>query len=111
MKISAIICTSKRPAALNRLLRALLGQNRLPDQIIVVEDRQGPEPRQILQSLREKGVQVCYFRRACPGLTASRNLALTHAQGQLLSFFGVWRASTNLSFYLTIGHVATNDFD
>lgn len=87
MKISAIICTSNRPTGLNKLLRALAGQDRLPDQILIIEDRDGPEPTQLLDALRAKGVDVCYLRRSPPGLTASRNLALANASGDLLSFF------------------------
>ena len=87
MKISAIICTSNRPAGLTKLLRALLSQDRLPDQVVIIEDRDGPEPAQSLQALRSKGVDICYLRRSPPGLTASRNLALAHANGELLSFF------------------------
>lgn len=87
MKISAIICTSDRPVGLVKLLRALFSQDRLPDQIVIVEDRQGPEPRQSIDALRDKGLEVYYLRRSPPGLTASRNLALRHAHGQLLSFF------------------------
>ena len=87
MRISAVICTSNRPAGLARLLQALLSQQRLPDQVVIVEDRQGPEPQQILKALRDQGSDVCYLRRSPPGLTASRNLALKHADGELLSFF------------------------
>ncbi len=87
MKISAIICTSNRPVGLANLLRALLAGQRRPDQIVIIEDRQGPEPGEILNECRGKGIQVCYLRRSPPGLTASRNLALTHATGELLSFF------------------------
>ena len=87
MKISVIVCTSNRPAGLDGLLRALLAQQRLPDQLIIVEDRQGPEPCNLLNALREKDVQVEYLRRSPPALTASRNLALAHASGDLLGFF------------------------
>ncbi|MCK4850472.1 MAG: glycosyltransferase, partial [Phycisphaerae bacterium] len=87
MKISAIICTSNRPAGLATLLRALLAQQRLPDQLVIVEDRWGPEPREILNAFSDKAVQLCYLRRSSPGLTASRNLALAHASADLLSFF------------------------
>lgn len=87
MKISAIICTSNRPAGLTKLLRALLSQERLPDQVVIIEDRDGPEPAQSLQALRSRGVDICYLRRSPPGLTASRNLALAHANGELFSFF------------------------
>lgn len=87
MKISAIICTSNRPAGLAGLLRALLAQQRMPDQIVIIEDRQGPEASEILKECRGQGIQICYLRRSPPGLTASRNLALAHATGDLLSFF------------------------
>ena len=87
MKISAIVCTSNRPASLAKLLRALLGQERRPEQIVIVEDREGPEPSETLQALRARGIEVCYLRRSGPSLTASRNLALSHAGGDLLSFF------------------------
>ncbi len=87
MKISAIICTSNRPAGLAGLLRALLAQQRLPDQLVIVEDRWGPEPREILNAFSDKAVQLCYLRRSSPGLTASRNLALDHTSADLLSFF------------------------
>lgn len=87
MKISAIICTSNRPAGLAALLKSLLAQQRLPDQIVIVEDRQGPQPDKPIKAFRDRGVEVVYLRRSPPGLTASRNLALKHADGDLLSFF------------------------
>ena len=86
MKISVIICTSNRPAGLGTLLRALLDQQRLPDQIVIVEDRQGPQPTKRINALKDRGVKVIYLHRSPPSLTASRNLALKNAHGDLFSF-------------------------
>jgi GT2 family glycosyltransferase len=80
--LSVAIATCGRPEALRTCLRAITGQSRPPDQVIIVDQDPLPETAQIIAS---SGLRVDYRQQERLGLSASRNLALSMAVGNVLA--------------------------
>ena len=85
LALSVIICTKDREESLRECLGSLLRQSRLPDEVVIVDD--GNLDGEVLGSLvRSRGVSYQYLRKQTPGLTASRNLGVEHARGDIVLF-------------------------
>ena len=85
LALSVIICTKDREESLRECLDSLFHQSRLPDDVIIVDD--GNLDGEALGSLvRSRGVSYQYLRKQTPGLTASRNLGVEHARGDIVLF-------------------------
>lgn len=85
MKVTVIICTKDRPESLRRTLQSLLSGIRLPEEILLVDDG-ALDPQLVAGWLQAPGVATKYFHKQTPGLTASRNLGVAHADGDILVF-------------------------
>lgn len=88
-KISLIICTYNRPNDVRNLLLALLGLARKPDEVIVVDASTSNETKIIVEQLNEVAqLKIIYelvsFENR--GLTKQRNLGISLATGNLVSF-------------------------
>lgn len=84
MTLSVVICTYRRPAALRRLLAALRGQTRLPDEILVVDASPDGETEELVL-----GFGGLLYTRVPPGergLTRQRNWGIARARGELVAF-------------------------
>lgn len=82
LRVSVAVATCGRPDALRTCLEALGGQTRAPDQLIVVDQQPlGGTSEVILHS----GLPVEYHEQTRRGLSASRNLALASATGNILA--------------------------
>ena len=85
LRLSLIICTKDREAILRQTLATVFQQTHLPDEIIIVDDG-ALDQGQITGLIQQHQIPCHYVRKATPGLAASRNLGIQHAQGDLILF-------------------------
>src|SRR5947199_1259523 len=81
-RVTVAIATCGRPEALRTCLAAIAAQTHAPDQIIVVEQDPSSETRDVVA---QSGLPVDYREQERRGLSASRNLALSIAEGDILA--------------------------
>jgi glycosyltransferase involved in cell wall biosynthesis len=79
--VSVVIPTHNRPALVQRAIRSVLAQTRLPDEIIVVDDGSTDNTARVVQAFR----QVRYLRQEHKGVSAARNRGIRAAQGDWLA--------------------------
>ena len=82
VRLTLAIATCGRADALARCLQAVRAQTRARDEIIVVDQDPSPEVPLVI---RASGLPVRYFKQPRLGLSASRNLALAQATGDVLA--------------------------
>jgi GT2 family glycosyltransferase len=82
LRLSVAIATCGRPEALRTCLAAMAGQSRAPDQLIIVDQDPLAETRDVVVQCQ---LQVTYLEQQRRGLSASRNLALSVAEGDVLA--------------------------
>jgi GT2 family glycosyltransferase len=82
VSLTIAVATCGRANALGRCLQAIAEQSRLPDEIIVVGQDPSAEVRALIHA---SGLSVRYFEQPRLGLSASRNLALAEATGEVLA--------------------------
>jgi len=83
--LSIIICTKDREQSLKNCLDTVFCQTRQPNEIIIVDDGDLNEDK--IVALVECNQIVCrYLKKDIPGLPASRNLGIEHAQGDIVLF-------------------------
>ncbi|MEQ1619894.1 MAG: glycosyltransferase [Methylococcales bacterium] len=83
MKISVVIPTYNRCELLQRALRSVFSQNRLPAEVIVVDDGSTDETVAMLNKVFP---QVITVHQANGGVSRARNLGIQHASGDWLAF-------------------------
>lgn len=89
MKVSVIISTYNRPEALVKVLEGLLGQTRLPDEIIIADDGSTDETRTaLLPFLENKRIQIKHVWQTDDGfrLAQIRNKAILASSSEYLVF-------------------------
>jgi len=84
-KTTVIIPTYNRPLELENCLRSLLEQSVGPDEIIVVDDGALAE-LPLRRECEAAGIRCRYHRKKTPGLTASRNIGIAMATGEIIFF-------------------------
>lgn len=83
-EVCAAICTRDRPDQLQRALRSLLSQTRVPAEILVVDNAPGgPSTRTLV---RDEFPAVRYVREHAPGLDFARNRALRETSKEIVAF-------------------------
>ena len=82
LRLSVAIATCGRPEALRTCMAAIAKQSRAPDQLIIVDQDPLPETREVVT---QSGLPVTYVEQERRGLSASRNLALSVAEGDVLA--------------------------
>jgi GT2 family glycosyltransferase len=82
ISMTVAVATCGRADALSRCLRAFADQSRLPDEFVVVDQDPSVEVR---AAIRDSALPVRYFEQPRLGLSASRNLALAQATGNVLA--------------------------
>src|SRR5215208_7777415 len=82
VRLTVAIATCGRADALARCLAAVRAQTRAPDEIIVVN--QDPS-NDVCLAIQRSELPVRYFEQCRLGLSASRNLALAEATGDVLA--------------------------
>jgi len=83
--ISLIIPTYNRPDDLAVCLESVYEQQRLPDEIIVIDDG-ALDCIPMADFFKKLNIPLEYYRKNNPGLTASRNKGVEMARGELIFF-------------------------
>ncbi|MFQ5923633.1 MAG: glycosyltransferase family 2 protein, partial [Anaerolineales bacterium] len=89
MKISVIIATYQRPQSLDRCLRSLLAQTRLPDEVIIGTKTYDTVSGAFLQQLsaeRDLPFELRHVQVASHPVFVAENKGLQVASGQIVSF-------------------------
>jgi len=90
--VAVVICTYERPESLGRFLESLARQDRLPDQLIIVDAGRSDQAERVLRDKAAAGrcaTDVRYVRVDGPlrGLTRQRNQGMRLVQTDLVAFF------------------------
>jgi GT2 family glycosyltransferase len=96
IELTLIICTYRRPREVERLLRAVAAQSRVPDETLIVDGSHDDETERTVRAfVQEKEIEqgrvvrdLKYFRVPPTerGLTRQRNYGIAHARGHFVSF-------------------------
>ena len=90
VELSLIVCTYRRPREVERLLRAVAAQLRVPDETLIGDGSPDEETEQAVRALMREGVVrgLRYFRvpPAERGLTRQRNYGVARARGSVVAF-------------------------
>ncbi len=89
MKISVIVTTYNRPAALDRVLAALTAQDVAPAEVVIADDGSGPTTQACIDFWRESGrLNLKHAWQEDDGFraAAARNRAVARASGDYLIF-------------------------
>src|SRR4051812_31900344 len=81
-RITVAIATCGRPEALRTCLTAIAGQSRTPEQLIIVDQDPLAETREVVA---QSNLPFTYVEQERRGLSASRNRALSIADGDVLA--------------------------
>ena len=90
MLISVIIPTKNRPKDLLAAIKSIVDQNRIPDQIVVIDQSEGDESETLIRSKIEfpSGIELTYIRdTSIKGLVEAKAKSLEFAKGDLICFF------------------------
>src|SRR2546430_8014065 len=88
IKISAIICTFKRPDYLRHALRSLCNQtlSREDYEIIVVDNAVEAEAEQVVREFQDGKINLRYVTEPEVGLSRARNTGLKVAAGRYVAY-------------------------
>ncbi|MEM3549947.1 MAG: glycosyltransferase [Candidatus Bathyarchaeia archaeon] len=92
MKFSVVIPTKNRSTSLRRLLLSILKQTTVPDEVIVVDDSDGLETKNLVEQLYarflEKGIKLKHIMPDgnLKSISKARNLGAKEAEGNILLF-------------------------
>jgi GT2 family glycosyltransferase len=84
-RLSVAIATLDRPDKLARVLDSLAAGERLPDEVIVVDQSQGSDTREVVEAARGR-LPLLYRHSSHRGLARNRNVAIRHATSPYLAF-------------------------
>lgn len=84
LSVSAIITAYNSEMFIADAISSVLGQSRLPDDILVVDDGSTDKTRAIVDSFSQRGVRYLYQENQGPG--AARNYGLRETSGDLVAF-------------------------
>ncbi len=87
MTHSVVIATMNRPAETARILDALLGQTRPPDEIILADASSDDAARRATRERMKEGAPRLTHLRCVPGICSQRNAGIETAGGDVLTFF------------------------
>ncbi len=82
--ITAIIATYNYGRFLGAAIESVLGQTRLPDEIVVVDDGSTDDTAEIAALYRDKGVR--YIRKENGGVSSARNVGIRETTGDFIAF-------------------------
>ncbi|AGK57591.1 glycosyl transferase family protein [Hyphomicrobium denitrificans 1NES1] len=89
MMLSVLIATMNRPDDLRRALLSLAAQQRLPDEVIVIDQSEDRLSQLACAAVNAEGPlvsRVRYFHQDVPSLVRARNRGVSIAAGEILSF-------------------------
>ena len=91
IKTSAIIATKNRPTELAEMLRSLLNQTRLPDEVVIIDQSEGDGTRRLVESIaashRNCPQFVYCYEPTATGASAARNSGIDQSHGDIVMFF------------------------
>lgn len=85
LSLSTIICTKDRPEDLAHCLNSILQSSRLPNEIIIIDDG-NLEIENFQQLITNYKINFHYRKKSPPNVNVSRNLGVSIASGDILSF-------------------------
>jgi glycosyltransferase involved in cell wall biosynthesis/GT2 family glycosyltransferase len=83
--LSVAVSTRDRPDELARCLASLARGERVPDEVVVVDQGEGPATHQRIEAARSAGLVVRYHAQRERGLAVSQNLAVEKASGWVVA--------------------------
>jgi len=94
LELSLIVCTYRRPREVERLLRAVAAQSRVPDETLIVDGSPEDETERVVRALMCEGdgegvVRGLKYFRVPPaerGLTRQRNYGVARARCRVVAF-------------------------
>lgn len=92
MKVSVVIPTRNRSACLRRLLLSILKQSILPNEVIVIDDSDGLETKNLVELLSDRFLGIgIKLRHIMPdgnlkSISKARNLGAKEAEGEIVIF-------------------------
>lgn len=91
MKTSAIIATKNRPTELAEMLRSLLNQTRLPDEVVIIDQSEDDGTQRLVETMAA-GCRVCpqfiySYEPMATGASSARNSGIDQSHGDILMFF------------------------
>jgi GT2 family glycosyltransferase len=91
MKISVVIATMNRSSDLEKLMASLMAQTRLPDEVLIVDQSTDGMTRKVAEDVRAshagKPFQLRYLVQEEKSLVKARNVGLSEAMGDIITFF------------------------
>ena len=87
--ISAVIPTKNRPEDLKRAVLSVLSQSRLPEQLLIIDQSESPESREIVGQLvpQDSAIALVYvLDTSITGLVDAKRHSLSIASGDLICF-------------------------
>ncbi len=86
LRLSVVVCTYSRSRELESLLRSLANQERLPDEVVIVDSSADDRTESLVRKRSPSdGLDLVYVRSA-RGLTFQRNVGIDHARGDIVIF-------------------------
>lgn len=85
LTFSVAVSTLNRPDGLARCLDAVLEGTTLPAEIIVVDQGDGDDAREVVRRRSSSRLPIVYVPQTCRGLSASRNAAAARAGGDIIA--------------------------
>lgn len=85
MTVTVAISTRDRPDALRRCLSSLMNGALEPDEIVVVDQSDGRDSREVVEAARREGAPVVYVHEPRGGLAVAQNLAVARAASELVA--------------------------
>lgn len=84
--VSVLIPTFRRPLGLARAIASVMGQTRLPDEIVVVDNDADASARELVEDLaRDARVPLVYVHEPSPGVSNARNAGFARATGRFIA--------------------------
>jgi glycosyltransferase involved in cell wall biosynthesis len=87
--ITVCICTFRRPAFLERLLRSLEGQEtrgHFSYSIVVCDNDREESARSVITLLADSSIEIKYCSEPCQNIALARNKALENSRGEYVAF-------------------------
>jgi len=86
MIVSVIICTRNRGSLIEATLHSILNGTRLPEELLVVDQSDGPETRLAVEAIAAFQPRVRYAATETRGLSLARNFGMAQSRGEVAAF-------------------------
>ena len=84
--ISVVICSKNRPIDLKECIDSIICQEYVPNEIIVVDSSDNDLTRQLIERYEKYGGIFVRYIHTKPGLTKQRNIGISMANGDIVTF-------------------------